>query len=83
LTRPRISYVPTERLDARRQQEMLRCGREGTPRLASSDLYDERQKAALAYAEAIAWRIAVDDALWGRLPAHSLDYWASAARRGA
>ena len=29
--------------------------------------YDERQKAALAYAEAITWHLATDDAFWDRL----------------
>ncbi|HSN03201.1 MAG TPA: carboxymuconolactone decarboxylase family protein [Acidimicrobiales bacterium] len=33
----------------------------------SSSLYDERQKAALAYAEAITWRLSPDDAFWDRL----------------
>lgn len=33
----------------------------------SSGLYDERQKAALAYAEAITWRLEPTDALWERL----------------
>lgn len=32
-----------------------------------SDVYDDRQKAALSYAEAIAWRLEVDDAFWERL----------------
>lgn len=35
-----------------------------------SDRYDERQKAALAYAEAITWRLTTDDAFWDRLKAH-------------
>jgi len=33
----------------------------------SSNSYDERQKAALAYAEAITWRLNPDDAFWDRL----------------
>lgn len=33
----------------------------------SSDRYDERQKAALAYAEAITWHLQTDDAFWDRL----------------
>jgi alkylhydroperoxidase family enzyme len=33
----------------------------------SSTLYDERQKSALAYAEAITWRLSPDDAFWRRL----------------
>jgi alkylhydroperoxidase family enzyme len=36
----------------------------------SSDRFDERQKAALAYAEAIAWGIETDDAFWERMYAH-------------
>jgi alkylhydroperoxidase family enzyme len=36
----------------------------------SSDRYDERQKAALAYAEAIVWHLDTDDAFWQRLYAH-------------
>jgi alkylhydroperoxidase family enzyme len=35
-----------------------------------STRYDERQKAALAYAEAITWDLAADDALWARLHKH-------------
>jgi AhpD family alkylhydroperoxidase len=33
----------------------------------SSDRYDERQKAALAYTEAIAWRLDTGDAFWERM----------------
>jgi len=36
----------------------------------SSERFSERQKAALAYAEAIAWHGDTDDAFWGRLYAH-------------
>jgi alkylhydroperoxidase family enzyme len=32
--------------------------------------YSERQKAALAYAEAITWHVDTDDAFWGRLNRH-------------
>ena len=35
-----------------------------------STRYDERQKAALAYAEAITWDLEADDALWERLHRH-------------
>ena len=35
-----------------------------------SDRYDERQKAALAYAEAIAYRLDTDDAFWERMHRH-------------
>lgn len=36
----------------------------------SSAKYDERQKAALAYTEAIAWRLDTDDAFWTRVHSH-------------
>lgn len=36
----------------------------------SSVKYDERQKAALAYAEAIVWRSETDDAFWNRMYGH-------------
>jgi alkylhydroperoxidase family enzyme len=36
----------------------------------SSGTYDERQKAALAYAEAIAWHLDTHDAFWERMHAH-------------
>jgi alkylhydroperoxidase family enzyme len=35
-----------------------------------SERFDEREKAALAYAEAIAWRLDTDDAFWKRMHAH-------------
>lgn len=35
-----------------------------------SERYDQRQKAALAYAEAITWDLPTDDALWERLHAN-------------
>ena len=36
----------------------------------SSSRYDERQKAALAYAESITWDLPVDDKFWARLHKH-------------
>jgi alkylhydroperoxidase family enzyme len=36
----------------------------------SANGYDERQKAALSYAEAITWDLPVDDAFWARLHKH-------------
>lgn len=36
----------------------------------SSQQYDERQKAALAYTEAIVWHLDVDDSFWERLHRH-------------
>lgn len=36
----------------------------------ASSRYDDRQKAALTYAEAITWDLPVDDAFWARLKRH-------------
>ncbi len=36
----------------------------------TSERFSERERAALAYAEAITWRLEVDDAFWERLYAH-------------
>jgi hypothetical protein len=36
MAKPRISYVPIEKMDQRMREEMLRCRREGTPRPESS-----------------------------------------------
>ena len=68
----RISYVPVEQMDREMRAEMERCQREGTlrPESSNSQLYDDRQKAALAYAEAIAWHLDTDDAFWARLRSH-------------
>ena len=35
-----------------------------------SEIYDDRQKAALAYAEAIAWHLDTDDDFWERMDQH-------------
>src|SRR5450759_2827943 len=39
----------------------------------ASEQYDDRQKAALAYAEAISWRLEATDELWDRLHRHFSD----------
>jgi alkylhydroperoxidase family enzyme len=36
----------------------------------SSEVHDDRQKAALAYAEAITWHLDTDDGFWDRMYAH-------------
>lgn len=59
-------------------QRSIKAGRQGLREAQYDDLlnfekserYDERQKAALAYAEAITWRLDTDDAFWERLYAH-------------
>src|SRR3979490_1988634 len=59
-------------------QRSIKAARQGTGEddyrdlinLESSARYDERQKAALAYAEAITWDLPVDDKFWARLNSH-------------
>jgi alkylhydroperoxidase family enzyme len=59
-------------------QRSIKSARSGMTEAATLDLinfessqrYDDRQKAALSYAEAITWDLAVDDAFWARLRRH-------------
>ena len=59
-------------------QRSVKGAREGLQEAHYDDLvnfeksvkYDERQKAALAYAEAITWRLDTDDAFWERMHRH-------------
>jgi alkylhydroperoxidase family enzyme len=59
-------------------QRSVQAARQGLAERAYDDLLDferstrlgERQKAALAYAEAITWRLDTDDAFWERLKRH-------------
>lgn len=59
-------------------QRSMKGAREGLQEAHYDDLinfekstkYDDRQKAALAYAEAITWRIDTDDAFWERMYRH-------------
>lgn len=43
---------------------------DGLINFEKSASYSEREKAALAYAEAITWRLSVDDAFWARMHRH-------------
>lgn len=52
-------------LDAVKEQQV-----NGIMMFEKSDEYDARQKAALAYAEAIVFRLETDDAFWERMHAH-------------
>jgi alkylhydroperoxidase family enzyme len=59
-------------------QRSMKAARQGVVEDDYSDLinfesswrYDERQKAALSYAEAITWDLPVDDKFWARLHQH-------------
>jgi hypothetical protein len=85
MAKQRISYVPLDKMDARMRAEMERCQR-SVKAAASGALiedhvldllnfekstrYSDRQKAALAYAEAIVWHLGTDDAFWERMHRH-------------
>ncbi len=47
-----------------------RGSRQGPDQLRSSTRYDDKQKAALSYAEAITWDLPVDEKFWARLHKH-------------
>ena len=63
----RISYLPLEAMDSEMRAEMERCR---LLNFETSQRLEDREKAALAYAEAITWRLEADDALWERLHQH-------------
>lgn len=66
----KCEYCGNQRSDEARQQGLSEGKLDELMNFETSDLYDERQKAALSYAEAITWRLDPDDAFWRRL--HSL-----------
>jgi hypothetical protein len=80
--RPSFSCAPGRASDddamARGNQRSMKSANAGLVEEDYRDLidferstrHDERQKAALAYAEAITWDLPVDDAFWARLHRH-------------
>jgi len=66
----RCEYCGNQRSETGRAQGLAEGDYDDLINFESSDRYDERQKAALAYAEAIAWHLETDDAFWERLHAH-------------
>ena len=68
------SSASTAATSARRRARALGLDRGPVRRAAqlrdAPTRYNERQKAALAYAEAIAWHLDTDDAFWERMHAH-------------
>jgi alkylhydroperoxidase family enzyme len=65
----RCEYCGNQRSEQGRAQGLREDDYDDLLNFESSERYDERQKAALAYAEAIAWHLQTDDALWERLHA--------------
>jgi alkylhydroperoxidase family enzyme len=66
----KCDYCGNQRSERGREQGLTEGKYDELLNFESSDSYDERQKAALAYAEAITWTGDADDALWERLAAH-------------
>jgi len=66
----KCEYCGNQRSEKGAQQGLDEGKYDALLNFESSDAYDERQKAALAYAEVIAWGIETDDAFWERLNSH-------------
>jgi alkylhydroperoxidase family enzyme len=79
----KCEYCGNQRSEKARAQGLTEGKYDDLLNFEASTTFGEREKAALAYAEAITWRLESDDALWERLQAQELadskaspDYWA-------
>jgi alkylhydroperoxidase family enzyme len=66
----KCEYCGNQRSERGREQGLTEGKYDALLNFESSETYAEREKAALAYAEAIVWTGEADDALWERLYAH-------------
>ena len=66
----KCEYCGNQRSEQSRQMGLTEGKYDELLNFESSDRYDERQKAALAYAEAITWHLETDDAFWSRMHTH-------------
>ncbi|MPZ53709.1 MAG: carboxymuconolactone decarboxylase [Acidimicrobiia bacterium] len=66
----KCEYCGNQRSEKGRAQGLAEGQYDELLNYEKSDSYDDRQKAALSYAEAIAWHYDVDDAFWERLHRH-------------
>ena len=66
----KCEYCGNQRSERGREAGLLEGKYDELLNFESSETYSEREKAALAYAEAIVWTGDADDALWERLNAH-------------
>lgn len=67
------AYCGNQRSELARAGGLAEGQLDGLLNFETSEDYDERQRAALAYAEAITWRLSPDDAFWERLHAQFTD----------
>jgi alkylhydroperoxidase family enzyme len=66
----KCDYCGNQRSEKSRNAGMVEDDYRDLLNFEKSKHYDERQKAALAYTEAITWDLETDDALWARLKTH-------------
>jgi alkylhydroperoxidase family enzyme len=66
----KCEYCGDQRSEQAARQGLREAQYDDLLNFEKSERYDERQKAALAYAEAITWRLSTDEAFWDRLHAH-------------
>jgi alkylhydroperoxidase family enzyme len=66
----KCEYCGNQRSERSRKEGLQEGKYDELLNFESSDSYSEREKAALAYAEAIVWTGQADDELWERLYAH-------------
>ncbi|HEX6468271.1 MAG TPA: carboxymuconolactone decarboxylase family protein [Streptosporangiaceae bacterium] len=66
----KCEYCGNQRSEKAAKQGLREAQYDDLLNFEKSERYDDRQKAALAYAEAITWRLTPDDELWDRLHAH-------------
>jgi alkylhydroperoxidase family enzyme len=66
----RCEYCGNQRSVKAAQKDLVEDDYRDLLNFEKSSRYDERQKAALSYAEAITWTLDTDDAFWARLHKH-------------
>ena len=66
----KCEYCGNQRSEQGREKGLVEGQYDELLNFETAGVYDERQKAALAYAEAIAWHLTTDDAFWDRMHAH-------------
>jgi alkylhydroperoxidase family enzyme len=66
----KCEYCGNQRSERGRDQGLVEGQYDELMNFERSDGYDERQKAALAYAEAIVWHLDTDDTFWERMHGH-------------
>ena len=66
----KCEYCGNQRSEQGREKGLQEAQYDDLLNFETSERFDERQRAALAYAEAIAWRLETDDAFWDRMHTH-------------